>query len=232
MGLDTPPHPKSLETNLQNITGDIFQTITKQLMTLMPSPKLSNCQWTRWINYVQQDFSSASLMAMPTSTTSFCLDSTYDTLPSPTNLKRWTITTEGMCTLCSKDLCTTAHILGACNVALQQGRYTFRHDTVLYQVIEALQTFISDIKEVVPISAKSSLMFVKKRAKVPRKRTPVAILHHASDWVLSADLTSNYCFPVHIAFTQLRPDITIFSNSLRKVILIELTYPCDENMES
>ena len=113
-------------------------------------------------NYVQQDFSSASLMTMPTNTTSFCLDSTYDTLPSPTNLKRWTITTEGMCTLCSKDLCTTAHILGACNVALQQGRYTFRHDTVLHQVIEALQTFISDIKEGVPIS---SLMFVKKKSK-------------------------------------------------------------------
>ena len=58
------------------------------------------------------------------------------------------------------------------------------------------------------------------------------ILHHASDWVLLADLNSNYCFPVHIAFTQLRPDITIFSNSLRKVILTELTCPCEDNIES
>ena len=32
--------------------------------------------------------------------------------------------------------------------------------------------------------------------------------------------------------TELRPDITIFSNSLRKVILIELTRHCKENMES
>ena len=46
------------------------------------------------------------------------------------------------------------------------------------------------------------------------------------------DLDGNYCFPIHIAFTQLRPDITIFSNALRKVILIELTCPCEENMES
>ena len=61
-------------------------------------------------------------MAMPANLTSFCLASTYDTLPSPTNLKRWRITTEAMCTLCSKDVCTTAHILGACKVALQQGR--------------------------------------------------------------------------------------------------------------
>ena len=33
-------------------------------------------------------------------------------------------------------------------------------------------------------------------------------------------------------FTQLRHDIEIFSNVLRKVILIELICPCEENMES
>ena len=70
-------------------------------------------------------------MAMPANYTSFCLASTFDTLPSPTNLKKWRITTEAVCTLCSKDVCTTAHILGVCKVSLQQGRYTFRHDTVL-----------------------------------------------------------------------------------------------------
>ena len=37
---------------------------------------------------------------------------------------------------------------------------------------------------------------------------------------------------LQLAFTQLRPDITIFSNNLRKVVLIELTCPCEENMES
>ena len=171
-------------------------------------------------------------MAMPANLTSFCLASPYDTLPSPAKLKRWRITTETMCTLCSKDVCTTAHILGASKVSLQQGRYTFRQDTVLRDVIEVLKTFILNIKDTVPISPKSSITFVRKGTKLPRKRTtPVVILHHASDWILLADLNKTYCFPVHIAFTQLRPDITIFSNSLRKVILIELTCPC-ENMES
>ena len=190
-------------------------------------------QWTRWMNYVQQDFSWASLMAMPANLTSFCLASTYDTLPSPTNLKRWRITTETKSTLFSKDVCTTAHILGACKVSLLQGRYTCRHDTVLRQVIAALKTCISNIKEAVPVSAKASIKFVKKRAKLCHKRyPPVGILHHASDWVLIVDLNSNCCFPVDLAFTQLRPDITSFSNNLRKVILIELTCSCEENMES
>ena len=99
--------------------------------------------------------------------------------------------------------------------------------TVLPKVIEPLKTFISNIKEAVPISAKLSIKFVKKKkAKVPRIRThQVGILNHASS-VLLADCNSNYCFLVHIALTQLRPDnITIFSNSLRKVILIELKCP-------
>ena len=138
-----------------------------------------------------------------------------------------------MCILCSKDVCTTAHILGVCKVSLQQGRYPFRHDTVLREVIELLKTFILNIKHTVPISPKSSIKFVRKGTKVPRKRTPpVGILHHTSDWILLADLNKTYRFPAHIAFAQLRPDITVFSNSLRKVILIELTCPCEENMES
>ena len=109
------------------------------------------------MNYVQQDFSWVSLLAMLANPTSFCLASTYDKLPSPTNLKRWRITTEAMCTLCSKDVCTTAHILGAYKVSLLQGRYSFRYDTVLRQVIEALKTFISNIKQALPVSAKSSI---------------------------------------------------------------------------
>ena len=38
-------------------------------------------------------------------------------------------------------------------------------------------------------------------------------------------------FPLHIAYRKLRPDITIYSNSAKKMILIELTCPCKENME-
>ena len=45
-------------------------------------------------------------------------NATYGTLPSPSNLKRWQITTESSCFLCHKIVCTTAHILGACQITL------------------------------------------------------------------------------------------------------------------
>ena len=74
---------------------------------------------------------------------------------------------------------------------------------------------------------------MKKGAKVPRKGTsPVGTWHHASDWVLLVDFNINYCLPVPIAFTQLRTDITMSSNHLKKIILIELLCLCEENSES
>ena len=65
---------------------------------------------------------------------------------------------------------------------------------------------------------------------IPKKsRTKVSgILHEATDWVLLNDL-DKLVIPSFIA--ALRPNILIFSPSTRKVVLIELTCPCEENME-
>ena len=79
--------------------------------------------------------------------------------------------------LFSKDVCTTAHILGPSNVSLHQGRYTFRHDTVLRKVIEVLKTFIFNINDTVPISPKSSIKFTRKGTKVPRKGLPLLVFY-------------------------------------------------------
>ena len=145
MGLDTPPHQKSQDKSskhYQRYISEYHKSIDDTYAFSKAVQLQVQGQWTRWMNYVQQDFSWASLMAMPANLTSFCLASTYNTLPSPANFKRWRITTEAMCTSCSSDVCTTAHVLGACKVSLQQGRYTFRQDTVLRENTEFFKTFI------------------------------------------------------------------------------------------
>ena len=171
---------------------------------------------------------------MPVNLTSFCISSTYDTLPSPSNLKRWKLTTEASCFLCNKDTCTTSHILGACKVALSQGRFTFRHDNALRIIISNIRSSIKTIKSSVPSSKQPiKIKFVKKGTNVKTKNSsPSGLLHQASDWVLLGDLDGTFSFPPHIAFTELRPDITIFSNKLKRVTLIELTRPCEENIEA
>ena len=59
-----------------------------------------------------------------------------------------------------------------------------------------------------------------KGTKVKQKQTKKK--HQNVDWILSL---------LHIAHTEFRPDITIYSNSAQKIILIALTYHCEENME-
>ena len=193
-------------------------------------------QWTRWLNYIQQNFSWKSLLAMPVNLSSFCISSTYDTLPSPSNLKRWKLSTEASCFLCNKDTCTTSHILGACKVALSQGRFTFHHDNVLRIIITNIRSSIKNIKSTVPASKQPiNIKFVEKGTRVKNKNSsPSGILLHqaSSDWVLLGDLDGSFSFPPHIAFTKLRSDITIFSKKVKRLILIGLTCPREENMEA
>ena len=168
---------------------------------------------------------------MPVNLTSFCISSTYDTLSSPSNLKRWKLTTEASCFLCNNDTCTTSHILGACKVALGQGRFT--DENVLRIIISNIRSSVKTIKPSVPSSKQPiKIKLVRKGTKVKTKNSsPSGILHQASDWVLLGDLNGTFSFPHHIAFTELTSD-TIFSNKLKRVILIELTCPCEENMET
>lgn len=189
-------------------------------------------QWSRWENYIKNDLSWNSILAMSPNLLSFCLASTFDVLPSPSNLKRWKISTESSCSLCNKQICTTAHVLGACKVALSQGRFTFRHDSVLQELLSNLKEFRSNIA---PSSGKNfqRIPFVKAGTRTSGKRSkPTGLLHLADDWVILSDLSDGFVFPGHIAITALRPDMVIYSNCSKIVILIELTCPCEENMVS
>ena len=86
-----------------------------------------------------------------------------------------------------------------------------------------------------PVKACPSLSscFVKQGKKVSssKKKPHVGILHESSDWKLSVDFDSSLVFPSFIAITASRPDIVIFSVLEKTVILIELTSPCEENVE-
>ena len=155
-------------------------------------------------------------LAMPANLLSFCLASTYDVLPSPSNLKRWRICTESSCFLCSKEICTTAHVLGACKVSLSQGRFTIRHDSVLSELASILSSFIKAIPSTPP-KRLIKLAFVKAGKSVSKSKVkPTGILNLASDWVIVSDLQNSYIFPGHIALTSLRPDTlreVMFANS-------------------
>ena len=169
---------------------------------------------------------------MPPNLLSFCLGTTYNVLPSPKNLKRWHLASESRCFLCHKDVCTIPHILGACKISLQQGRFTFRHDSVLQHLVLVLKSFLKNL----PINTTkkcNTIKFVKSGTKCSKtKSSSKGILHLASDWILLADVKGDYLFPFQLALTELRPDILLFSKSSKRAVLLELTCPCEENMEN
>ena len=70
---------------------------------------------------------------IPRGVLSFALNSTTNTLPTPDNLRRWGKRVVSVCPLCSNQG-TLEHILNFCSVALTQGRYTWRHNTVLNHI--------------------------------------------------------------------------------------------------
>ena len=187
--------------------------------------------WTAWVNYVKNDLSWKTILATPPNLLSFCLAATFDVLPSPSNLHRWHINTEASCLLCRKNICTTAHILGACKASRDQGRFTYRHNLVLADLCSILSSFIQNIPSH-SVNASSKIVFVKEGSKkAPHKARHSGLLFRAPDWILKADLSDDLVFPVFIAHTSQRPDMVIYSKSTKRVIIIELTCPCEENME-
>ena len=123
--------------------------------------------WIRWCDYVKMDLSWKSLLAMPSPLISFCIQSTFNTLPCPSNLLRWKLSDDSRCTLCSTPSATIPHILSGCKVALGEGRYTYRHDFVLSEIVNSIESFLSSYT---PVSlSDDSIEFVKAGSKIPTK---------------------------------------------------------------
>jgi hypothetical protein len=65
-----------------------------------------------------------------------------------------------------------------------------------------------------------------------RVSSRVSLLQAAHDWQMLADFGhSRMVFPPEIVPTTQRPDVVLWSTSTRRVFLIELTCPAEENIE-
>ena len=56
------------------------------------------------------------------------------------------------------------------------------------------------------------------------------LLATSSDWKMQADIKEQLKFPAEIAITNQRPDIVLWSNSTKQIVMIELTFPCQERI--
>ena len=170
---------------------------------------------------------------------SFLLNATINCVATPYMLSLWGYKQAPYCPLCGADLCTLHHILVNCSVALNSGRYTWRHDSVLLHIETVLKPYLSRWNALPPPRTRPvphiSKSFVPqgagKSATIAPVKTP-CVLDGARDWLCLVDYDhAKIVFPPEICATAERPDITIWSRILRTVILIELTCPAEEGIE-
>lgn len=141
-----------------------------------------------------------------------------------------------------------SHILSRCQSSLDQGRYTWRHDSVLLSIYESVREVvnravarmkkgISRPKTHVSFTNASGAKWKTK----PMLSSLTSTLEQTDDWVLQVDLSlpkdgqrAKEPFPAHIGkgefATATRPDILIYSDKIQTLIYIELTSPWEANM--
>ena len=78
---------------------------------------------------------------LPRGVLSFAVKATIDFLPTFTNLRTWGKRINVKCNLC-KNTQTLLHVLNNCSISLNQGRYTWRHDSILSHIVLTISKLI------------------------------------------------------------------------------------------
>ena len=185
--------------------------------------------WTRWEGVTELKISWEDLWKVEPERMQFMLKSTYDLLPTPSNLVLWNKKEDTACALC-KCYANLKHILSCCKVAITQGRYRWRHDQVLRVIAESIEKLRRGKAAGKP---SNNIVFVKEGTSLLRSRSKGQknLMSTADDWKLEVDLNKKLVFPREIVMTNLRPDIVLSSQKAKTVVMIELTVPWEDHIE-
>ena len=187
-------------------------------------------RWTKWDEVIELDLKWKEIMYGM----SPILNSVQNTLPHPINLRRWKIDSQAQCGLCGWKNAGLPHILAGCRVALEQGRISYRHDSILKVIEVAIKRRAETVKIITPMkTGMEPVRFMEQGQKAKKKKKEkTGILDTASDWVVQVDLRKKQThFSTHIITTTDRPDLVLYSDRAKVVVMIELTSPIEDNLE-
>ena len=200
-----------------------------------------NSDYVKWDEDMaaNRDWTS-QIFGMSPKLLAFTLNAQANTLPSPSNLRRWGFhVSTHHCVLCGKLGVTAKHTLSHCPVALKDGRYTWRHNNVLRTLYPDLVGLLNAANRS-PVTSRPpswSQAFVRAGEKPQSRKTTqttTTFLDMANDWVLLVDdVPQRTVFPLCTGIdTDKRPDIMIYSKSAKIITWGELTVPLEENMNA
>ena len=231
-GLGCTPK-RSTKDNLK----DAVASISEQELILTLVDKGVQGRFLTWENTMQLDLGWNNLIynyKMSPALLKFHLNSVHDVANTPANMKLWNYADTGKCTLCGWKTCNIKHILAVCHYSLNNKRFNWRHDNVLRVIASALSDQLKMYnalevgrKEEDWVSFKSSTGSYRKP---PYKIKRESSFDTASDWKIVWDEDQFPVeFPQNIYNTPERPDIVVWSEKAKEVILIELTVGDESN---
>ena len=109
----------------------------------------------------------------------------------------------------------------------------WRHNNVLRVTVEAVEQQVEHNNATQsPDTTKQFISFVKEgsQSRSYSSKPRSNILSSADDWQVRCDLDAIGGFPEKISVTALRPDIIIWSETGKEVIIGELTVPWEDNI--
>lgn len=189
--------PKAKLAVKKSVNEEILETWNNKVQKL-----LVQGEFTKLLIEQEESVTWQSIIrGLPRNILAFAARLATDSLPSPSNLKRWGKRVMSTCPLCSCPHGTLAHIINFCPVSLNQGRYTWRHDSVLnhlYDQVKAEAT--GDIEIFSDLPGKGI-----NNSTIPQ------------DIIVTNGFGS-------------KPDLVVLSRSTKTIALLELTCPLDRNL--
>ena len=120
--------------NISKIKTHVKQNIHKDFQSKHHdhmSNLISQGEYLRLWEILDVDFNwKADIYGLPRGVSKFLFNSILTSLPTKDNLRKWGKVLSAACDLCG-EYETVGHVLSGCKTMLDQGRYTWRHDSVL-----------------------------------------------------------------------------------------------------
>ncbi|KAI8498171.1 hypothetical protein Bbelb_241150 [Branchiostoma belcheri] len=136
----TPHHTK--DKLCRRVKAHIRQTEDNKIEEHCRSLSVQG-NWVELIELEQSDTKwRSSLCNSPRGVSEFALSGMVNWLPTRDNLVRWGKVLSSNCPLCQGHQ-TLRHVLNSCPVALRDTRYTWRHNSVLKELVTTLQQWYS-----------------------------------------------------------------------------------------
>jgi hypothetical protein len=87
----------------------------------------------------------ATIDKLPKNIYNFITRYLNNTLPTSKNMLFWNKTSSNLCNACS-NVQTLQHVVSSCKTHLDEGRYTWRHNSILKHLVEYLSSVKKDLR--------------------------------------------------------------------------------------